>query len=569
MIIPLLGLALVLLLFLPAFPMESYGHRSGCHAAHSCPSDTGSYVCGDTGNFSQCPGNHSASDEEESKKKKSNTTSKSNSAKSDPTLPSETISEGIEISGPVTYVVDGDTLDINDVRIRLSLVNTPEVGEAGFEPAKDFVESLCVNKNGQVDIDDGQRQGSFGREIGVVYCDGINLNSELIKKGYALISAEFCEVSEFANEPWAKSSCQMSRDENNNVPNNSNQDSDSLSNKQEQGTPFDSVSSESNETQSYSNSKLGISLKHPTDWKAAYLKNGIQFIKEENGVYVEIRKHNLEFPQVELKQYVGDDIKDRSSSRQDLKLLNITKTTISGNLPAYKATYTFVKTENQKDFAAVETTNKISRTYTFAQNNAYLVAYVADKDNYDLYLPIASKIIDTLKINPGSQQSLSEDDSNDNDKNNDSNDNDKNNDSNDNDKNNDSKDRDDGGDKDCSDFDKKNFKVQPGDPYDLDRDGDGIACEDNYSNDNDKNNDSNDNDKNNDSNDNDKNNDSNDNDKNNDSNDNDKNNDSNDEEPKDDGGDKDCSDFDKKNFKVQPGDPYDLDRDGDGIACEG
>jgi len=49
--------------------MESYGHRSGCHAAHSCPSDTGSYECGDTGNYSQCPGNHSASDEEESKKR--------------------------------------------------------------------------------------------------------------------------------------------------------------------------------------------------------------------------------------------------------------------------------------------------------------------------------------------------------------------------------------------------------------------------------------------------------------------------------------------------------------------
>lgn len=30
-------------------------HRDGCHAAHSCPSDTGSYVCGDTGNFSECP----------------------------------------------------------------------------------------------------------------------------------------------------------------------------------------------------------------------------------------------------------------------------------------------------------------------------------------------------------------------------------------------------------------------------------------------------------------------------------------------------------------------------------
>lgn len=31
-------------------------HQSGCHAAHSCPSDTGSYVCGDTGIYTYCPG---------------------------------------------------------------------------------------------------------------------------------------------------------------------------------------------------------------------------------------------------------------------------------------------------------------------------------------------------------------------------------------------------------------------------------------------------------------------------------------------------------------------------------
>jgi hypothetical protein len=33
----------------------SVAHRDGCHAQHSCPSDSGSYVCGDTGNFSECP----------------------------------------------------------------------------------------------------------------------------------------------------------------------------------------------------------------------------------------------------------------------------------------------------------------------------------------------------------------------------------------------------------------------------------------------------------------------------------------------------------------------------------
>lgn len=35
-------------------PTQVEAHRDGCHAAHSCPSDTGSYVCGDLGNYSEC-----------------------------------------------------------------------------------------------------------------------------------------------------------------------------------------------------------------------------------------------------------------------------------------------------------------------------------------------------------------------------------------------------------------------------------------------------------------------------------------------------------------------------------
>jgi hypothetical protein len=34
---------------------KSEAHRDGCHRWHSCPSDTGSYVCGDMGYASQCP----------------------------------------------------------------------------------------------------------------------------------------------------------------------------------------------------------------------------------------------------------------------------------------------------------------------------------------------------------------------------------------------------------------------------------------------------------------------------------------------------------------------------------
>ncbi len=51
-----LGLVAALLLVLFVIPYHSAdAHRSGCHRWHSCPSDTGSYICGDLGYYSECP----------------------------------------------------------------------------------------------------------------------------------------------------------------------------------------------------------------------------------------------------------------------------------------------------------------------------------------------------------------------------------------------------------------------------------------------------------------------------------------------------------------------------------
>jgi endonuclease YncB( thermonuclease family) len=72
--------------------------------------------------------------------------------------------------GTVTYVVDGDTLDVNDIRVRVALVVTPERGGNGYQSAKNFVKNLCLGDEAQVDIDDVQRGGDkYAREIGVVY----------------------------------------------------------------------------------------------------------------------------------------------------------------------------------------------------------------------------------------------------------------------------------------------------------------------------------------------------------------------------------------------------------------
>src|SRR3989442_6789318 len=75
----------------------------------------------------------------------------------------------------VTYIVDGDTLDVGSARIRLALVNSPEVGEPVYAEAKQFTAQACpVASQALVDEDDGQTGGGSGRKVAVVFCGGVN-----------------------------------------------------------------------------------------------------------------------------------------------------------------------------------------------------------------------------------------------------------------------------------------------------------------------------------------------------------------------------------------------------------
>ncbi len=51
-----LQVSIILVMSLLVFvPNVAQAHRDGCHRWHSCPSDSGSYVCGDLGYDSECP----------------------------------------------------------------------------------------------------------------------------------------------------------------------------------------------------------------------------------------------------------------------------------------------------------------------------------------------------------------------------------------------------------------------------------------------------------------------------------------------------------------------------------
>src|SRR6476646_6690722 len=66
------------LLYLPLVASNNpvSAHRSGCHRFHSCPSDNGSYVCGDLGYDSQCQNKSSSSSSKSIHDKKSTDSAK-------------------------------------------------------------------------------------------------------------------------------------------------------------------------------------------------------------------------------------------------------------------------------------------------------------------------------------------------------------------------------------------------------------------------------------------------------------------------------------------------------------
>jgi micrococcal nuclease len=109
------------------------------------------------------------------------------------------------IPGYVTQNIDGDTLKVYGKSIRLALVDAPESNEPGYTEANNFIANTCpVDSFAIVDEDDMQTGGTFGRIIGVVHCNGVNLNEAILDAGLADLAVSFCSSSEFEFSTWAQ-----------------------------------------------------------------------------------------------------------------------------------------------------------------------------------------------------------------------------------------------------------------------------------------------------------------------------------------------------------------------------
>ena len=111
----------------------------------------------------------------------------------------------------VTKVYDGDTItcDINlglglilqKQRIRLFGINAPELKEKNGKISRDALREKLLNKEILIKtVKD--KKGKYGRLLGVLFLDGLNINDWLVENNYA-------EVNLYGNKPFfAKTECE-------------------------------------------------------------------------------------------------------------------------------------------------------------------------------------------------------------------------------------------------------------------------------------------------------------------------------------------------------------------------
>lgn len=102
------------------------------------------------------------------------------------TSPHEQITE--DFVAEVVKVHDGDTITLRtkfrdfDFPLRLLGIDAPELSEGGEETQK-WLESRLLNQKIEIRIDPSNRVGKYGRLLGYVYLNGLDIGNEMLNLG--------------------------------------------------------------------------------------------------------------------------------------------------------------------------------------------------------------------------------------------------------------------------------------------------------------------------------------------------------------------------------------------------
>jgi micrococcal nuclease len=93
-----------------------------------------------------------------------------------------------EFMGEVVSVSDGDTIkvlkDKKQIKIRLFEIDAPEMKQSFGKKSKAKLSDLIFKKTVKVVFNEKDK---FGRTLGIVFLDGLNINEEMIRSGYAWV----------------------------------------------------------------------------------------------------------------------------------------------------------------------------------------------------------------------------------------------------------------------------------------------------------------------------------------------------------------------------------------------
>lgn len=100
---------------------------------------------------------------------------------------------GENFRGLTVAVLDGDTVEVltdqhEKIRIRLAGIDAPEKSQAYGQRSKQHLVSMVAGKSVDV-VDHGRDQ--YGRTVGSLSVDGLDVNAEQVKAGYAWVYVRY------------------------------------------------------------------------------------------------------------------------------------------------------------------------------------------------------------------------------------------------------------------------------------------------------------------------------------------------------------------------------------------
>lgn len=97
-----------------------------------------------------------------------------------------------DFTGKVVAVSDGDTITVlrgsEQVKIRLAEIDAPEKAQAFGNSAKQSLSDLCFGKIASI-VDQGKDR--YKRTLGQVTCNGIDSNTEQVRRGMAWVYRKY------------------------------------------------------------------------------------------------------------------------------------------------------------------------------------------------------------------------------------------------------------------------------------------------------------------------------------------------------------------------------------------